>query len=320
MSVNVYDPVNDTLTPIAGATLYADTPVGFIGAFDAEEVPDGWLIFNGQTVLRSDYPDLWARANRNNQVGVGKFYGIGDGANTFTLADLRETSLKGYGETSRTVGAHVKSGGLGVGEFIDDQLQEHKHYLKNPLNGSNSLWISSVDAANYGSSDLKSGGNDVGNPQIFANTVYDARHGTTTEVKAVGVVWAVKARMTGLPIDLKQEISKAESYSTTEVRTNMTWIDGKPIYRTVIVLPNGTGKQSVAIYTLSNYGITNVDTIYISNPSFYSMGIKTYPFSFYDGSRFSAEVDPSEIQIVLQNDKICNSKVVITLEYTKTTN
>lgn len=199
MSVNVYDPVNDELIPVAGATLYADTPIGCIQAFDAEEVPDGWLIFNGQTVLRSDYPDLWARASRNNQVGVGKFYGVGDGATTFTLADLRETSLKGYGETSRTVGAHVKSGGLGVGEFIDDQLQDHIHRV--PTNSSE------IGASGYARE-----GADTSSPYaIYTTAITSGRIGATTEVKAVGVVWAVKAKHVSLPLDIREQV---EQYKT----------------------------------------------------------------------------------------------------------
>ena len=208
MSVNVYDPVNDTLIPIAGATLYSDVPVGFIGAFDAEEVPDGWLIFNGQTVLRSDYPDLWARANRNNQVGVGKFYGIGDGSTTFTLADLRETSLKGYGETSRSVGAHVKSGGLGVGEFIDDRIQDHSHRNYVDQNISFPFGIDWSGGTENISTAAK--GSTTG-LKVITGGPDNARSGTTTEVKAVGVVWAVKAKMTGLPIDLKEQIDAPDS-------------------------------------------------------------------------------------------------------------
>jgi microcystin-dependent protein len=206
MSVNVYDPVNDTLIPVAGATLYADTPIGAIQAFDAEEVPDGWLIFNGQTVLRSDYPDLWSRANRNGQVGEGKFYGIGDGSTTFTLADLRETSLKGYGETSRSVGNHVKSGGLAVGEFIDDQLQDHKHPIRNSQQ-SVSLHINeSNQTGGYAGVNYQGVSSDSGNLETVG--IENARVGSTTEVKAVGVVWAVKAKQVGLPIDLKEQVRK----------------------------------------------------------------------------------------------------------------
>ena len=242
MSVNVYDPVNDTLTPIAGATLYADTPVGFIGAFDAEEVPDGWLIFNGQTVLRSDYPDLWARANRNNQVGVGKFYGIGDGSTTFTLADLRETSLKGYGETSRSVGAHVKSGGLAVGEFLDDRLQDHRHRIASTIN--------TTGASDYTTEGESSGTHSYIRTELVMSDA-GFRLGATTEVKAVGVVWAVKARMAGLPIDLAQQV---------DAKINEKIYN--PSSLTVCLVPGlNANSESVMVYTFPFVGRWTVSSI-----------------------------------------------------------
>lgn len=205
MSVNVYDPVNDRLIPVAGATLYGDAPVGSIIAFAGKEInlPEGYLAFNGQTVKRGDYPDLWAFAVANEQVGVDKFFSQGDGSTTFTLADLRETSLKGYGETSRSVGAHVKSGGLGVGEFIDDQLQKHIHGINFTSSGSGNLYGLSFSENKSPNHNYTSISNAIG------------RTGATTEVKAVGVVWAVKAKMTGLPIDLKEQVEKVEEISGT---------------------------------------------------------------------------------------------------------
>ena len=147
--------------------------------------------------------------------------------------------------------------------------------------------------------------------------------------KKANIFYGTKEEYEALPLAVREqyeylanengEAGAKDVYSTSETKTNKVWIDGKPIYRTVISLPNGTGTQSVAQYTLSTYGIANVDTIYIANPSFYSNGAKTFPFSFYDGSRFSTEVDRTQLSIMLQNDSICNSKVVVTLEYTKTT-
>ena len=242
MSVNVYDPVNNTLIPIAGATLYADIGVGVIGAFDAEEVPDGWLIFNGQTVLRSDYPDLWARASRNNQVGVGKFYGIGDGSTNFTLADLRETSLKGYGETSRSVGAHVKSGGLGIGEFIDDRVQEHSHTF-----GAADGDVGLSDYQSYYKGSALSNGTGT----KYATNTNTGRHGDTTEVKAVGVVWAVKAKMTGLPIDLAQQV---------DAKINEKIYN--PSSLTVCLVPGlNANSVSVMVYTFPFVGRWTVSSI-----------------------------------------------------------
>jgi microcystin-dependent protein len=46
-------------------------------------VPSGWLNCNGQTVIRSTYPSLWALAVARGLVGT--IFGAGDGATTFTL-------------------------------------------------------------------------------------------------------------------------------------------------------------------------------------------------------------------------------------------
>lgn len=221
MSVNVYDPVNDKLIPVAGATLYADTPIGAIQAFDSTDIPSSFLEFKGQTVNRADYPDLWAHIVKNNLFGEGKFYGIGDGSTTFTLADLRETSLKGYGETSRSVGAHVKSGGLAVGEFIDDQLEEHQHVVY-------------TSSTAVGMSNKAREGDPEGFTEIRTSGVIEGRVGTTTEVKAVGVVWAVKAKQLGLPIDLKEQARKQMfpdyAHPITIPDGTLTWIATEDCY------------------------------------------------------------------------------------------
>lgn len=48
-----------------------------------------------------------------------------------------------------------------------------------------------------------------------------------------------------------------DTYSTEEVKTNKVWIDGKPIYRKVIV--NTIKKSGSNIFDLSSVGLNNVD-------------------------------------------------------------
>lgn len=48
---------------------------------------------------------------------------------------------------------------------------------------------------------------------------------------------------------------QVESYSTNEVNTGQTWIDGKPIYRKVLVFP----AQAIDNTTTLNTGITNME-------------------------------------------------------------
>ena len=61
-----------------------------------------------------------------------------------------------------------------------------------------------------------------------------------------------------------EEVTNPESYSTTEVKTNKTWIDGKPIYRKYVSIKNPSsistpGSGSVATQNFP-HGISNLDT------------------------------------------------------------
>lgn len=203
----LYMKKNNKMLPLTGSTLYADTPIGTIQAFTGITAPQGYLIFDGREVSRTEYADLWKFANDNNQVGAGKFYGDGDGSTTFTLADLRETSLKGIGLTSRTVGAHIDADGLELGEFVDDRIQQHQH--------PNDLIVSpSTAGLNTGYSQ----GSKTGSTSSGGNA--NGRSGATTEVKAVGVNWIVKAKHVALPIDIMDGIS--EEYATKDYVTDAT--------------------------------------------------------------------------------------------------
>ena len=114
------------------------------------------------------------------------------------------------------------------------------------------------------------------------------------------------------------EVDDPNTYSTDEKRIG-TWIDGKPLYRIVLQFPNGTQSTDLVNYTLSNYGITNVDTIFIVHPSYYSLGNARFPFQYNDGNAFECNVNPTTLAVKLGYNQIANSPFLITLEYTKTT-
>lgn len=114
-----------------------------------------------------------------------------------------------------------------------------------------------------------------------------------------------------------------DNYSNTEEVIG-TWIDGKPLYRMTLKFNNNGGGTSTVDYTLSNYGISNVDLIFIVHPSFYTLtyqdnSVSTYPFQYNDGSRFECNVSRTKLSITLGYAPISSSMFVITLEYTKTT-
>ena len=64
-------------------------PAGIIIPFagPAENIPDGWMLCDGSAVSRSEYANLYK--------AIGVCWGIGDGATTFNLPDLRGMFLRG---------------------------------------------------------------------------------------------------------------------------------------------------------------------------------------------------------------------------------
>lgn len=64
-------------------------PVGSITAYAGKFTPSGWLLCDGSSVSRTDYPELYA--------AIGTTYGSGDGRTTFNLPMLTDNRfIEGY--------------------------------------------------------------------------------------------------------------------------------------------------------------------------------------------------------------------------------
>ena len=76
-------------SPYADVAYNALIPAGVIVPFggEVENIPSGWLLCDGSEVSRSEYPSLYD--------AVGVCWGIGDGATTFNLPDMRGMFLRG---------------------------------------------------------------------------------------------------------------------------------------------------------------------------------------------------------------------------------
>ena len=181
-------------TNVAGGTLYADVGVGTILPFGgtSDKIPTGFLLCDGAEVLKTDYVELYAV--------IGDAFGTASVNTKFVLPDLREATTKGAGETGKTVGAHVKSGGLAVGEFLDDRVQEHSHTFGS---ADNQVGLSDYSAYYKGTA-LSTG---TGNK--FNTGSNSGRTGATTEVKSVGVNYLIKAKQVALPADLESAVEDA---------------------------------------------------------------------------------------------------------------
>lgn len=109
-------------TGSAWAPIGGSTPTGAIEVFAMTTAPTGWLKCNGAAVSRTTYAALFA--------AIGTTFGVGDGATTFNLPDLRGEFVRGW-DDSRGVDS-----GRGIGTYQADDLKAHTHTYQNPVAGS----------------------------------------------------------------------------------------------------------------------------------------------------------------------------------------
>ena len=178
---------------IAGATLYADTPIGTINAFGGSTAPEGWLLCQGQAISRTTYADLFAV--------TGTAFGAGDGSTTFNIPDMRESVPKGAGLTGKSSN-HMDADGLALGEFIDDRTQSHTHTVNVADDYSYTQIGQPLNWGVGGSTTL------YANNNTKTTSAPSGRTGTTTEVKSVGVNYIIKAKQSGIPQDLLSNLEE----------------------------------------------------------------------------------------------------------------
>ena len=121
------------LTPRRAAYLLAKAvTAGDIKMRANSTVPTGWLECNGAAVSRTTYAVLFA--------AIGTTYGVGDGATTFNLPDLRGEFVRGW-DNGRGIDA-----GRSIGSQQTDELKSHTHTV--PSNSDNETGNGYVEDAN----------------------------------------------------------------------------------------------------------------------------------------------------------------------------
>lgn len=214
MSVSYYNKDTGELVPIAKGTLYADAPVGSIQAYGGTTTPTGWLMCQGQAVSRTTYAELFAV--------IGTAYGSGDNSTTFNVPDLREATTKGVGLNAK--GAyHYDNDGIALGEFVDDRIKSHAHnvYVRDTGHVHSLNYVSGQFAPGaYGfvlpyNTSPGDHSTNSGNANIQVSSKVNfgeidnattANGYATTEVKAVGVNYIIKAKHTPVPTDFTDSL------------------------------------------------------------------------------------------------------------------
>ncbi len=146
-------------------------PAGAILPYGGTTSPAGYLLCNGASVLRADYPELFT--------AIGTAYGTADGTH-FNVPDLRGYFLRGVdGATGRDTGAGartaLKTGGNtgdNVGSFQDDQFQGHSHMVPDNENAGTDVGV--TYSLNRGNSSIFAQGigtlGSYGSPKVGSET------------------------------------------------------------------------------------------------------------------------------------------------------
>lgn len=163
-----------------GAGLSA--PPGVVQAFAGTTIPTNWLWCNGQAVSRTTYAALFS--------AIGTAYGVGDGATTFNVPDLRGTFVRGLdagrGFDPARVAASLQSDALrshthgvtdtGHGHTASSgNAGAHGHTVNDP--GHNHVW---------GTNDVNAGGGGSGAPRSVNATNITANATTGISINGVG--------------------------------------------------------------------------------------------------------------------------------------
>lgn len=112
-------------------------------------------------------------------------------------------------------------------------------------------------------------------------------------------------------LDFQGEIVN-DIYSTSEIKTNKIWIDGKPIYRKVVQTDNVAFSNSG---TLISTGMLNVDSIIKINLSMLFADGNWYTHWHFTDITYKKDTN----QVLLYTDSSATfTRVYVILEYTKT--
>ena len=94
-------------------TVYDSDQIGTVKAFSGTVIPTNWMLADGRTLVRANYPQL------------ADALGIAAGANNFNLPDLRNKFI--YGKNAPTDA--IASGGVATHALAEAEMPSHSHVV-----------------------------------------------------------------------------------------------------------------------------------------------------------------------------------------------
>lgn len=154
---------------------------GFIYPLATNSVPDGFLLCDGSTYLRKDYPELFA--------AIGTIYGTGDGSTTFNVPNLATRVPVGKG-TGYELGA---TGGEESHTLTAAEMPSHNHTI-NIYAGSGS-----AGGSQYGTSIIAGSDQPHNNMQPYTVVNYIIATGKGSGLNVQDIITDIQT----LPLDIK---------------------------------------------------------------------------------------------------------------------
>lgn len=98
-------------------------PVGSVQAYAGTEAPDGWLLCDASSYLKSDYPELWGVLSISGAI-------FEQDTDHFIVPDLRGRTPIGAGDGTAPHWESHYMGEMGGDEVVDSGLPSHVHQIK----------------------------------------------------------------------------------------------------------------------------------------------------------------------------------------------
>lgn len=203
MSIQKVDKTTGDTSLICGSTNFSDNPIGAILPYGGATAPSGWILCQGQELLKTDYAELYAV--------IGDAFGTASVNTKFVLPNLQGEFLRGAGTNSHS----GQGDGGAVGEH-QDATQVPTTYS---TEGQYQFGILNNVGSGYANADKMIATNTY---KQFTSAVATASgYGTiTTRPTNTSVNYIIKAKMIAVPADFMSAVDEAvEEKLTVETIT-----------------------------------------------------------------------------------------------------
>ena len=153
--------------------------------------------------------------------------------------------------------------------------------------------------------------------KVKAEDMNEIKEVVNTNYEEVGDISNLNTTDKSSIVNAVNELKGGEEYSTSEVNTGKTWIDGKPIYRQVYKYTSTSNSDNI------NVESWNIDSICFMQGFIYDSTNRQLDINYYVGAndffRVLARLYNNNFTITVQRGNSNSRIIAIIIEYTKTT-